>query len=158
EILAPFFPPGVVNVVSGGAAVGAAMVEHPVPSHVSFTGSVPAGRLVAAAAGRGLKRYTLELGGNDAGILLDDGDVDAVAETLFWECFANNGQACMLIKRLYAPASRYDEVVAALAARATAVRVGDGAVKGTELGPVTTQAQMQRLSGMVAGATAGGAR
>ncbi|MGY4908281.1 aldehyde dehydrogenase family protein [Micromonospora aurantiaca (nom. illeg.)] len=158
RLLAPLFPPGVVNVVSGGDDLGAAMVAHPVPAHVSFTGSVAAGRRVAASAGAGLKRVTLELGGNDPAILLDDADPDAIAEKLFWEAFANSGQACMLVKRLYVPASRHGRVVDALADRARATRVGDGAVKGTELGPLTTGAQLRRVTALVEAATAGGAR
>ncbi|MEE3922516.1 aldehyde dehydrogenase family protein [Micromonospora sp. BRA006-A] len=154
RLLAPLFPPGVVNVVSGGDDLGAAMVAHPVPAHVSFTGSVAAGRRVAASAGAGLKRVTLELGGNDPAILLDDADPDAIAEKLFWEAFANSGQACMLVKRLYVPASRHGRVVDALADRARATRVGDGAVKGTELGPLTT-AQLRRVTALVEAATAG---
>src|SRR6202042_1095022 len=96
-------PPGVLNVVSGGDDLGRRMTAHPVPRKISFTGSVAAGRHVAATAAPDLKRITLELGGNDPAILLDDVDPAAIASRLFWGAFQNNGQVCSAIKRVYAP-------------------------------------------------------
>ena len=101
--------------VSGGDALGAAMVAHPLPRLVSFTGSVAAGRQVAAAAGATLKKVVLELGGNDAAILLDDVDPAAQGRRLLMKAFTNSGQACMLIKRLFVPRARYAETVGVLA-------------------------------------------
>ncbi len=158
RVLSEALPPGVVNVVCGGDDVGAAMVSHPVPAHVTFTGSVPAGRRVAERAGADLKRYVLELGGNDAGIVLDDVDPDEVADRLFWDSFANNGQACVLIKRLYVPHRLYARLVDALADRARAARVGDPTVKGTQFGPLANRPQYDRIGALVRAARAAGAR
>jgi acyl-CoA reductase-like NAD-dependent aldehyde dehydrogenase len=158
EILAPVLPPGLVNVVSGDGDVGALMVEHDVPGKVSFTGSTRTGRLVAAAAARDLKRLTLELGGNDPAIVLDDVDLAGVAKRLFWSAFTNNGHACVAVKRVYAPRSRYDEVVEALAACADAARVGPGTEPRVQLGPVSNRPQLDRVEGLVAEAVASGGR
>jgi acyl-CoA reductase-like NAD-dependent aldehyde dehydrogenase len=125
------------------------MTAHPVPRKISFTGSVATGKHVAAAAAPDLKRITLELGGNDPAILLDDVDVEAVAERLFWSAFRNNGQVCSAVKRVYAPAGLYDEVVEALAAVADSVRVGPGSEPGTQLGPLNNAPQQQRVADLV---------
>jgi len=158
QAISEVLPPGVVNVVAGGDELGAAMVRHPIPAQVSFTGSVQAGRRVAEQAGARLKRYVLELGGNDPGIVLDDVDPDAVAERLFWDSFANNGQACVLIKRLYVPERLYPRLVDALADLARAARVGDPTAKGTQLGPLANRPQYERICDLVTAATALGAR
>ena len=94
------------------------MTAHPVPRKISFTGSVETGKKVAASAAPDLKRVTLELGGNDPAIILDDADPAEVAEKIFEQAFANNGQVCSAIKRVYVPESLHDEVVEALAAQA----------------------------------------
>ena len=125
EILAGVLPPGVLNVVSGGDDLGRRMTAHPVPRKISFTGSVAAGRHVAATAAPDLKRITLELGGNDPAILLDDVDPSAIASRLFWGAFQNNGQVCSAIKRVYAPRRLYDDVVEALAAQARSATQGE---------------------------------
>jgi acyl-CoA reductase-like NAD-dependent aldehyde dehydrogenase len=158
ELLRGVLPPGVLNVVSGGDALGAWMTAHPVPRKISFTGSVATGKRVAAAAAPDLKRVTLELGGNDPAILLDDVDPEAVADRVFWAAFANNGQVCSAIKRVYVPEALYGPVVDALAERARAVRVGDGAEEGTELGPVNNRPQFERMAELVEEAVRGGAR
>jgi acyl-CoA reductase-like NAD-dependent aldehyde dehydrogenase len=103
ELLSEVLPPGVFNAVSGGDELGAWMTSHPTPRKVSFTGSVATGKKVAAAAAPDLKRVTLELGGNDPAIVLPDADVEQVAAKLFWGAFANSGQVCSAIKRVYAP-------------------------------------------------------
>src|SRR5690625_4569680 len=115
EILREILPPGVLNIVSGGDRVGRWLVEHPLARKISFTGSVEAGRSVNTGAADDFKRVTLELGGNDAAILLDDVDVGQIAPGLFWSAFFNNGQACALIKRVYVPNRLYSDVVDALA-------------------------------------------
>jgi acyl-CoA reductase-like NAD-dependent aldehyde dehydrogenase len=156
EILAGVLPPGVLNVVSGGDHLGRRMTAHPVPRKISFTGSVAAGRHVAAAAAADLKRITLELGGNDPAILLDDMDPAAIAGRLFWGAFQNNGQVCSAIKRVYAPRRLYAEVVEVLAAQARAAKVGDGSRDGVQLGPVNNKPQFDRVSQLVANALASG--
>jgi acyl-CoA reductase-like NAD-dependent aldehyde dehydrogenase len=158
EILAGVLPPGVLNVVSGGDDLGARMATHPVPRKVSFTGSVATGKHVAAAAAPDLKRVTLELGGNDAAIVLDDVDLAAIAGRLFWGAFQNNGQVCSAIKRVYAPRRIYADVVDALAAQARSVKVGEGSTEGVQLGPVNNRPQFDRVADLVANAVSNGAR
>ena len=158
ELLGAIFPPGVVNVISGGDDLGEWMTSHSVPRKVSFTGSVATGKRVAAAAAGDLKRVTLELGGNDPAIILDDVDPAAIAESLFWGAFQNNGQVCSAIKRVYAPANLFDAVVEALAERAGRAKVGNGAHDGIELGPIGNRPQFERVSELVADAVSEGAR
>ena len=157
ELLRSVLPPGVLNVVSGGDELGAWMTSHPVPRKISFTGSIETGKLVAMAAAPDLKRVTLELGGNDPAIILDDADPAAVADGIFGGAFANNGQICSAIKRVYVPESMYDEVVDALASRAKAITVGDGTEAGNKLGPINNAPQFARVTELVAAALAHGA-
>jgi acyl-CoA reductase-like NAD-dependent aldehyde dehydrogenase len=133
------------------------MTSHPVPRKISFTGSIETGKLVAMAAAPDLKRVTLELGGNDPAIILDDADPAAVADGIFGGAFANNGQICSAIKRVYVPESMYDEVVDALASRAKAITVGDGTEAGNKLGPINNAPQFARVTELVADALAHGA-
>ncbi|MFB4319322.1 aldehyde dehydrogenase family protein [Actinomadura sp. 21ATH] len=158
EALRDVLPPGVLNVVTGGDDLGAWMTGHEIPRKISFTGSVATGKRVAAAAAPDLKRVTLELGGNDPAILLDDADPGAVADRLFGAAFMNNGQVCSAIKRVYVPEALYGDVVDALAAKAKSVKVGDGMTEGVEYGPVNNRPQFERVSELVAEAIAGGAR
>lgn len=134
------------------------MTAHPAVRKISFTGSVATGKKVAAAAAPDLKRMTLELGGNDPAIVLDDADVDRVADRLFASAFANCGQVCIAVKRVYAPERLYGALVDALGERARTIRVGDGREEGTELGPINNQPQMERVLGLLGDATARGAR
>ena len=157
SLLASVLPPGVLNVISGGDELGKWMTLHPVPRKVSFTGSVTTGKHVAAAAAPDLKRVTLELGGNDAAIIVEDADPAAIAHDLFWGAFANNGQVCCAIKRVYVPESLEDELVEALVAEARAVRVGNGSDLNTQLGPINNKPQFDRVSGLVADAVSSGA-
>jgi acyl-CoA reductase-like NAD-dependent aldehyde dehydrogenase len=158
DALAPVLPPGVLNVVSGGDELGAWMTGHPAVRKISFTGSVPTGKAVAAAAAPDLKRFTLELGGNDAAIVLDDADPAAVERGLFWGAFINNGQICAGIKRIYVPEKLHDDLVDALAQRASKVRVGPGTEQGVQLGPIQNRPQFDRVSDLVGDALAHGAR
>jgi len=119
-VLNQALPAGVVNVVSGGDELGGWMTGHPLVRKISFTGSVATGKLIAAAAAPDLKRYTLELGGNDAAIVLPDADPVDVAEKLFWPAFRNSGQICMAVKRVFVPEELQAPVVEALAAKAEA--------------------------------------
>ncbi|MET8884005.1 aldehyde dehydrogenase family protein [Streptomyces rubiginosohelvolus] len=158
SVLSAALPEGVLTVLTGREPLGALLASHPGIRHVTFTGSVPTGRAVAAGAASGLARITLELGGNDAAILLDDVDVERIADRLFWAAFRNCGQVCMAVKRVYAPARLHDRVVEALAARAKAVVVGAGLDEGTELGPLNNAAQLARVERYIAKALADGAR
>ena len=156
EILRDALPPGVLNIVSGNDALGAWITAHPTVRKVSFTGSVATGKKVAAACAPDLKRMTLELGGNDAAIVLDDADPQQVAEKLFWGAFSNSGQICSAIKRLYVPERLEQPLVAALAAVAKSVKVGDGMQAGTQLGPLNNKMQFDRVNELVADAVQSG--
>jgi acyl-CoA reductase-like NAD-dependent aldehyde dehydrogenase len=158
RIMGEVLPPGVVNTITGGDQLGAAMTTHPVPRKVSFTGSVAAGKKVAVSAAADLKRVTLELGGNDPAILLEDADIGDAAAKLLGTAFFNTGQACALPKRIFAPASRYEEVVDAFAAVANSLQVGDPYDEKTNLGPLSTRPQFERVSDLVSDALASGAR
>jgi acyl-CoA reductase-like NAD-dependent aldehyde dehydrogenase len=149
DVLRDVFPRGVVNVVSGGDDLGAWMTSHPVPRKISFTGSVATGKRVMAAAAPDLKRVTLELGGNDPAIVLSDVDPKATAKKLFWGAFANSGQVCVAIKRLYVHESIYEPIVNELASIAKSVKVGDGLTQGVELGPINNAPQFERVSMLV---------
>lgn len=158
EILRDALPPGVLNVVSGGDELGAWITSHPLVRKISFTGSVATGKKVAASAAPDLKRVTLELGGNDAAILLDDVDPKRVAEKLFWGAFSNSGQVCSAIKRLYVPEALHQPVVDALAEVARSVKVGDGLQDGVQLGPVNNEPQYRRVLELVEDARQRGAK
>ena len=151
------FPPGVVNIVSGGDELGAWMTTHPVPRKISFTGSVETGKKVALSAAPDLKRVTLELGGNDPAIVLDDADPAVVATAIFAGAFNNNGQVCSAIKRVYVPEALYDDVVEGLAAHARAIKVGEGTEEGVKLGPINNEPQYERVKELVADALSHGA-
>ncbi|MGW8066039.1 aldehyde dehydrogenase family protein [Streptomyces ziwulingensis] len=157
-VLAAVLPEDVLTVVTGREPLGARLASHPGIRHVTFTGSVPTGRAVAATAAASLVRVTLELGGNDAAVLLDDVDVDRIADRLFWAAFRNCGQVCMAVKRVYAPARLHAEVVEALAHRAKTVVVGSGLDPATRLGPVNNAPQLARIEQVTHRALAAGAR
>jgi acyl-CoA reductase-like NAD-dependent aldehyde dehydrogenase len=156
RIIAAEVPAGVFSVVAGGDGLGAQMTGHPVPRKISFTGSVRTGSAVMAAAAQGLKRVTLELGGNDAAIVLDDADPDAVESPLFWGAFANTGQICAGIKRLYVPESLAGPILERLADRARRTVMGDGTDPAVQLGPIQNRLQFERVSGLAADAVAQG--
>ncbi len=149
ELLREVLPPGVLNVVSGGDALGPWISAHPGIDKVSFTGSTATGRRVMESAAPTLKRLTLELGGNDAAIVLPDVDVDVLAPVLFWGAFANSAQFCLAIKRLYIHEAVYDRLAAALARLARGTRVGAGDQPGVELGPVQNRPQYLRLKNLL---------
>jgi acyl-CoA reductase-like NAD-dependent aldehyde dehydrogenase len=158
ELLRDVLPPGVLNVVSGGDDLGAWMTSHPVPRKISFTGSIETGKKVAMSAAPDLKRVTLELGGNDPAIVLDDADPATVATAIFAGAFNNNGQVCSAIKRVYVPEAMYDDVVEALAMHARAIKVGDGTEPDSKLGPINNAPQFERVKELVADALSQGAR
>jgi acyl-CoA reductase-like NAD-dependent aldehyde dehydrogenase len=156
-LLREVLPPGVVNVVSGGDSLGAWMTGHPIPRKISFTGSVETGKTVAASAAPDLKRLTLELGGNDPAIVLPDVDPKEVANDLFWGAFANSGQICSAIKRLYVHESRCGALVSELAELARAVKMDDGFEPGVQLGPLNNLPQFERVIRLVEDAKGAGA-
>jgi acyl-CoA reductase-like NAD-dependent aldehyde dehydrogenase len=158
SVLATALPEDVLIVVTGREPLGARLASHPGIRHVTFTGSVPTGRAVAEAAAASLARVTLELGGNDAAVLLDDVEVDKIADRLFWAAFRNCGQVCMAVKRVYAPARLHAEVVEALAERARTVVIGSGLDPDTRLGPVNNAPQLARVEQITRRALADGAR
>jgi acyl-CoA reductase-like NAD-dependent aldehyde dehydrogenase len=147
---------GVLNVVSGGDELGKWMTAHPTPRKISFTGSVATGKHVAAAAAPDLKRVTLELGGNDAAIVLDDADAATVAAGLATHAFANCGQICSAVKRVYVPEALHDDVVEVLTEKAAAIKVGDGMDPTSEMGPINNKPQFDRVKDLVAEALAQG--
>ncbi|GAA5122172.1 aldehyde dehydrogenase family protein [Alloalcanivorax gelatiniphagus] len=151
-------PDGVLNIVYGtGPVVGEAIAAHPGVDMVSFTGSTPAGRRVAAVAAATVKRVGLELGGKTAAIILDDADFSAaVTETLTY-AWSNSGQACGAWSRLLIPASRHDEIVALLREGAEQYTLGDPADESTRLGPVASEAQWHRVNGYIEKGIAEGA-
>lgn len=141
EIANRIFPPGVLNILAGGDDLGRWMTEHPDIDKISFTGSVRTGKLVMASAAGTLKRVTLELGGNDAAIVLKDVNPQKIAQRLFGGAFTNSGQICMAIKRLYVEAPIFDEVCEELATLATSARVGNGFDPEVTMGPVQNAMQ-----------------
>lgn len=157
ELLRDVFPPGVINIVSGSDELGAWMTTHPVPRKISFTGSIETGKKVAQAAAPDLKRVTLELGGNDPAIVLDDADPAVVASAIFAGAFMNNGQVCSAVKRVYVPEALYDDVVEGLAAHARTIKVGEGTEEGVKLGPINNEPQYERVKELVADALSHGA-
>ena len=156
--MANALPAGVLNVISGEEPLGHWMVTHPVPRKVSFTGSVGVGTAVAVAAAGDLKRVTLELGGNDAALVLDDADPDSVAAQIWSSAFANSGQICEATKRVFVPRRLQSALVDALADRARSAKLGHGLEEGVELGPLTTEAQRDRIVALVEDAVTHGAR
>lgn len=157
ELLQEVLPSGVLNAVSGGDELGAWMTSHPVPRKVSFTGSIETGKKVAQSAAPDLKRVTLELGGNDPAIVLDDADPQLVAKAIFGGAFNNNGQVCSAIKRVYVPESLYGDVVDALAGYASSIKVGNGLDPDSKLGPINNAPQFSRVKELVADALSHGA-
>ncbi|WP_067904328.1 aldehyde dehydrogenase family protein [Nocardia vaccinii] len=157
EILGEIFPPGVVNVISGTDALGPALVRHPTPRKITFTGSIPTGRAIAAEAASLLKRVTLELGGNDPAVVLDDIDIAAAAPKIFQAAFTNSGQVCLAIKRVYVPDHLHDDLLAALVDLARNTPIGRGDEPGVVLGPVQNARQLQHVTDLVEDARASGA-
>jgi acyl-CoA reductase-like NAD-dependent aldehyde dehydrogenase len=158
SVIAGALPEDVLTIVTGREPLGARLASHPGIRHVTFTGSIPTGRAVAASAAASLARVTLELGGNDAAILLDDVTVEEIADRLFWAAFRNCGQVCMAVKRVYAPARLHSRVVEALAHRAQTAVVGAGLDPGSQLGPLNNGPQLARVERYTAQALAAGAR
>lgn len=158
ELLRDVVPKGVLNVVSGANLLGQWITDHPGIGKVSFTGSTATGKRVMESASRTLKRVTLELGGNDAAIVLPDVDPKALAPALFWGAFFNSAQVCVAIKRLYVHADIYDELASELVAYARTVTVGDGSRQGVDLGPVQNKMQFDKVKNLLDETRAAGHR
>ncbi|MEX0956716.1 MAG: aldehyde dehydrogenase family protein [Rhizobiaceae bacterium] len=155
ELLNEVLPAGVLNVVTSDDKlhnIGAAMAAHPGIRKIVFTGSCSTGQKVMMSSAETMKRLTLEMGGNDAGIVLPDVDPKAIAEGLFWGGFINNGQTCAAMKRLYIHEDVYDAVCEALVDYARNIPVGDGMDEGSALGPINNQMQFDKVSNLVASA------
>jgi acyl-CoA reductase-like NAD-dependent aldehyde dehydrogenase len=150
ELTRGIFPPGVLNIVAGGDELGGWMTAHGGIDKIAFTGSVPTGKKVlSSAASSNLKRLTLELGGNDPAIVLDDVDPKAIAPAIYAAAFANCGQICVAIKRLYVPEGMYEDMCEALADIARSVKVGDGADPGVQMGPLQNKMQYEKVLGIL---------
>jgi acyl-CoA reductase-like NAD-dependent aldehyde dehydrogenase len=145
EVIADVVPPGVINVIADNGGLGGPLTEHPDIAKISFTGSTDTGRKVAAAAIPDFKRVSLELGGNDAAIVLDDVEVKKIAPVIFATSFANSGQVCYAIKRVYAQEAIYDALCAELARLADAAVVGDGLDEKTQFGPIQNRSQYEKV-------------
>ncbi len=143
-------PPGVLNWVPADRAVGAYLVSHPGVDKVAFTGSTGAGRAIARSCGELLRPITLELGGKSAALILDDANLDVVAQGLPMASLLNNGQACYNGTRILAPASRYKEVVEVVASLAAGFKVGDPLDRSTTLGPMASAVHRDRVEGYIA--------
>jgi acyl-CoA reductase-like NAD-dependent aldehyde dehydrogenase len=143
------FPPGVLNVLTGDGETGAALVDHPGVEKIAFTGSTAVGREIGAKAGKALKRVTLELGGKSPNIILPDADIDAAVKGSFQAIYFNSGQACNAGSRLFVPAERFDEVMSGLADAAKSAQLGAGLDPGTQLGPVVSAEQQERVLGYI---------
>jgi acyl-CoA reductase-like NAD-dependent aldehyde dehydrogenase len=158
ELMNQVLPPGVINVVTGGPEVGTHLAAHPEVGKVVFTGSIATGKKVLESAAQTLKRTTLELGGNDAGIVLPGTHIDPLLEKLFWGCFINAGQTCAALKRLYVQEDQYEEVVRKLADYCAAIPVGNGLDPKNLIGPVANRMQLDKVIAYVEDARAQGAR
>ncbi|MGH9137747.1 MAG: aldehyde dehydrogenase [Acidimicrobiales bacterium] len=151
-------PEGVVNVVPAGREAGEHLVRHLGVDKVAFTGSTAAGQRIASICGEQLKRFSLELGGKSAAIVLDDADLDATIEGLKFASLMNNGQACVAQTRILASRSRYDDVVDALAQTVEGITIGDPADPATEVGPLVAERQQERVEKYIALGQEEGAR
>ena len=143
-------PAGVVNIVyGGGAAVGEALLNHPDTSGISFTGSSEVGRRIAEVCGKNLKRCSLELGGKNAEIVLDDADLDLALEGVLWGAFGTTGQRCTATSRLIVQAGVYDKLVGMVVERANKLKVGNGLDESNEVGPCVSDGQRKTVHGYV---------
>jgi acyl-CoA reductase-like NAD-dependent aldehyde dehydrogenase len=148
-LIKDILPAGVLNVIADAGELGAAMTAHPGIRKISYTGSTATGKKVMAGAADALKRITLELGGNDASIVLPGADPKEVAPKIFAGAFQNSGQVCIAIKRAYVHDSLYDAMCEELAELADKAVVGDGLQQGTQLGPIQNKTQYERVLGLI---------
>lgn len=158
EIINEVAPPGLVNIVTGEVGIGSAMTGHLDIRKIVFTGSTPTGQSIMRNAADNLKRLTLELGGNDAGIVLPDADPSVIAQSIFQTSFLNMGQTCAALKRLYVHESIYDDLCEKLSHIASQQIIGNGLVKSVTFGPVQNLKQLNLVNELVEDAKAHGAR
>ena len=156
ELMDEVLPKGVVNCIAGKDRLGAAMTAHEGIGKIVFTGSCATGQKIMANSAETMKRLTLELGGNDAGIVLPDVDPKQIAEGLFWGAFINSGQTCAAIKRLYVHDDVYDEVCDELVAFARKMKVGEGTNEDVVLGPIQNRKQYDIVADLVQSAESKG--
>lgn len=149
EICKDIFPAGVVNIIADANDLGPHLTAHPDVAKVGFTGSTATGKRIMATGADTLKRVTLELGGNDPAIVLEDVDVKKTAQAIFSNAFLNNGQVCLAVKRAYVHDDIYDAMCSELAALADAAIVDDGSKQGTQIGPIQNQAQYEKIKGFL---------
>ena len=149
NLCAELLPPGVVNIIADDNDLGSLLTRHPDVAKVAFTGSTPTGRRVMESAAPSLKRLTLELGGNDAAIVLDDAPAAATAAKIFKSAMINSGQVCVAVKRAYVHESLYDEVCDELARLAQSAVVDDGLAPGVQFGPLQNKAQFDRVNELI---------
>ena len=150
------FPAGVVNIITDANDLGPHLTTHPDVAKIGFTGSTATGKRIAASSADGLKRVTLELGGNDPAIVLEDVDVRETAKAIFGNAFLNCGQVCLAVKRAYIHADIYDAMCEELAALAQAAIVGDGLEQGTQIGPIQNAMQFEKVKGFLDAARSDG--
>ena len=157
--IASLLPPGVVNVITGSSSkIGDSLTTHPLVKYINFTGSVGVGKHVMRMAAENLTPVTLELGGNDAALVMEDAELDEAAfMRMYVGAFSSSGQICMALKRLYVHRSRYDEVVDGLTAVCERMVVGDGLLEETNMGPLNNRKQLKVVTDMIAEARASGA-
>lgn len=156
ELCRDIFPAGVVNIITDANDLGPYLTTHPDVAKVGFTGSTATGKAIAASSADTLKRVTLELGGNDPAIVLEDVDVKATAKAIFGNAFLNCGQVCLAVKRAYVHADIYDAMCAELARLAEESIVGDGLEQGTTIGPIQNKAQFEKVKAFLETARADG--
>jgi acyl-CoA reductase-like NAD-dependent aldehyde dehydrogenase len=149
EICNAHLPAGVFNMITDANDLGAILTSHPDIAKISFTGSTATGKKIVQSAASSLKRITLELGGNDAAIVLDDADLKTVAPKIFAGAMANAGQICLAIKRVYVHESQYDELCGELAKLADATIVDDGLKQGTQMGPMQNKMQYDKVRALI---------
>jgi acyl-CoA reductase-like NAD-dependent aldehyde dehydrogenase len=142
-------PAGVLNVVTGDGATGAALVDHPGVDKIAFTGSTAVGRMIGERAGKALKRVTLELGGKSPNVILPDADLEAAIRGSYTGIYFNSGQACNAASRLFVQKDQFDTVMGALADAAKSTKVGPGLDPETFVGPLVSAEQHDRVSGYI---------
>ncbi|MBB4632955.1 aldehyde dehydrogenase family protein [Sphingosinicella soli] len=158
EIANAHLPPGVLNSLTGEGDIGRAIAGHSGIDKIVFTGSTPTGRSIMASGAANLKRLTLELGGNDAAIVLPDADIDKIAPKLFLKAFMNSGQICAAVKRIYVHESVHDALAEKLAEMARAASVGPASDPGNQFGPVQNRMQFDHVCALADEAKAKGGR
>jgi phenylacetaldehyde dehydrogenase len=156
-VLEAGFPAGVINIVTGyGRAAGQALVDHPGVDKISFTGSTQVGKAIAAACAQSLRRFTLELGGKSPVIVFPDADLQAAAAGTAMGIFMNAGQVCVAGSRLYVHRKAYDRVIEAVSRRAQTLKVGSGQLPDTEMGPLVSEKQLERVTAYIESARSEG--